>query len=80
MTQEIFTRLDGISKRLEKRDLIESSVSSMKNEITNLSSRVCEVEKSQKFIAQSFEDNDINTMKALDDLLEFKKKVTGTLY
>ena len=51
----------------------------MKNEIKNLSSRVCEEEKNQKFIAQSFEDNDINTMKALDDLSELKKSYWNTL-
>ena len=42
----------------------------MKNEIKNLSSGVWS-RKSQEFIAQSVEDNDINTVEALDDLSEF---------
>lgn len=54
---DIFSRLDGISRRLEKLDSIQSSISAIQREVKTLSSRVGEVEKSQEFLSKTVEEN-----------------------
>lgn len=69
-SQDICTCLDIISKRLEKLDVKETSLTSMQSEIKNLNLKVLEVEESQEFISKSFKENEVNATKALDHLDE----------
>ncbi|XP_062616738.1 uncharacterized protein LOC134278435 [Saccostrea cucullata] len=77
---EIFSRLDGISRRLEKLDSIESSLITMQNQVKSLTSRVSEVEKSQEFITKTVDDSDKNTRKALSEINNLKIALDDSMY
>ncbi|XP_069114412.1 uncharacterized protein [Argopecten irradians] len=60
----LMEKVEGINKRLGKLDLIERSLSEVKTDVKNLGDRVGEVEKSQQFLSDKFEQ-DNKEMKSL---------------
>lgn len=62
---DISSRLDGISRRLEKLDSMKSSISVIQREVKALSLRNGEVDKSQDFLSKTVEERTKNEGKEL---------------
>jgi DNA repair exonuclease SbcCD ATPase subunit len=76
---DIITRIEGIGKRLDKLDIIESNVHIMKHDIKSVNDRVSEIEKSQEFVAATWENVKTSNEAAKQELSDIRKTLENTM-
>ena len=53
----LIAKVDSLTDRMSKLDTIEAAVTDMKNDMTSLRVQINEIEKSQQFLSDVFEEN-----------------------
>ncbi|XP_041379098.1 uncharacterized protein LOC121391585 [Gigantopelta aegis] len=80
---DLLVKIEDISKRLVKLDIIENAISAVKNEVRDLGARVTEVEKSQQFLNSLWEESRTaheKHIQAIDtELARFQKTLDGVM-
>jgi len=71
----LISKVDTMTSKLNKLDKIEQAVCEMKTMFDNLTLRVVEVEKSQKFISESFESSKKESVIQSRELNQIKSKL-----
>lgn len=77
--QDISLQIQSVHKKLEKLDSIETSLSRMQGELNSLSTRVLEVEKSQQFISNSYDESTKTNAIALNELDNLKTSLEDSI-
>jgi hypothetical protein len=76
---DILSRIDSIGKRLDKLDIIEASVNTMKRDIKAVDNRVSEIENSQEFLSSTWESTKTYNEAAKHELDAIRKVLDTTL-
>lgn len=77
--QNISLQIKEVNKKLEKLYSIETSLSRMQGELNSLSAHASEVEKSQQFISNSYDENTKINASALNELLYLKTSLKDSI-